>query len=316
VLSGTTIADSNSSIEGSSTIGMNLPVGIKIYDIQNESLLVSDIYNEQIIQITNANSNNRNMSILIHPSWSSGLGFYYPIDMLIDMNNQSNLYVSDLGNNRILMFYSMSDSIQPLTVIDGLPTYMAPTNNTLQGPYGIVQDKQGNLYIADYYNNRIIMWSTNATVFAGTGLQGNTSLDLSFPSGLFIDTLNSLLYVTDANNHRIQLFYLNQSIPANGITVAGGNGPGNASHQLNQPSYVWVSNKTDYIYIADTGNNRIQRWRKGATSGVTIAGDPYGNPGTNSISLNQPSALIINNNETRMYVTDSVNSRIQRFDLI
>jgi DNA-binding beta-propeller fold protein YncE len=136
------------------------------------------------------------------------------------------------------------------------------------------------------------------------------------PCDIFLDEDNSLLYVADLSNNRIQVFHLNGTPPYNGTTVAGGNGPGSGSHQLNGPAGVWASSKTGAIYIADTFNSRIQKWSKGATSGVTLAGSPYGNAGSNSTMLNSPTGLSINANETRMYVADSRNGRIQRFDLI
>jgi sugar lactone lactonase YvrE len=98
--------------------------------------------------------------------------------------------------------------------------------------------------------------------------------------------------------------------------VAGGNGAGSASNQLNHPNYIRLSNKTGAMYIVDYGNNRIQRWQQGATSGVTIAGNPYGHAGSNATMLSYPIGLAINANETQMYVTDATNSRIQRFQLI
>ncbi len=82
------------------------------------------------------------------------------------------------------------------------------------------------------------------------------------------------------------------------------------------PFGVWVSNKTEAIYIADGNNNRIQRWSQGATTGVTIAGDPNGTSGTNATMLTTPCRLTANTNETLLYVSDTINFRMQRFQLI
>jgi hypothetical protein len=70
------------------------------------------------------------------------------------------------------------------------------------------------------------------------------------------------------------------------------------------------------MYIADTNNNRFQRWTKGAKTGVTIAGDPNSMPGTDATKFQGESAVAINANETPMYVTDTFNSRIEFFNLI
>ncbi len=218
-----------------------------------------------------------------------------------------------------MLFYSMQTINPSPKAIAGVTGSCGTTPNKLHGPKGIFLDSEKNLYVADTSNNRIMRWAPNATsgiLIAGQNMTGNNSMSFNVPVGIFIDENNSLLYVADANNHRIQLFKLNGTPPYNGTTVAGGNGPGSGSHQLNHPRAVWVSSKTGAIYIADTSNNRIQRWNQGATTGVTIAGSPNGITGTDATSFNAPYNLILNSNETQMYVSDTGNNRIQRFDLI
>jgi gliding motility-associated-like protein len=61
-------------------------------------------------------------------------------------------------------------------------------------------------------------------------------------------------------------------IPYPSIIVAGGNGTGMAADQLNFPVQVYVDG-TDYLYVADEANNRIQRFPPGSTrttNGETI----------------------------------------------
>mgnify|MGYP003580602620 CR=1 FL=1 len=57
----------------------------------------------------------------------------------------------------------------------------------------------------------------------------------------------------------------------NAVTVAGGNGQGNAANQLYGPDRLYVD-AAGVIYIPDLSNNRVQKWMPGATSGVTVAG--------------------------------------------
>jgi DNA-binding beta-propeller fold protein YncE len=171
-------------------------------------------------------------------------------------------------------------------------------------------------YASDQYNNRIMKWVQNATygiLVAGTGEAGSGSQELNQPYGLYLDELNSYLYIADSYNHRIQRYYL--GVTTNESTVAGGNGQGSGSHQLNEPGAVCVSKKTGAIYVADTGNNRIQRWSPGATAGVTIAGTA-GTSGTAAALLNWPAGVALDANETFLYVSDSNNNRVQRFQLI
>jgi hypothetical protein len=308
-------------IEGSATVGFQSPIGISLYDTDgDQSLVITDETRNDISVIQNINSNRTNTSLVVPQNWPSGGKLYLPFATFVDVRNNYDSYVSDSGNNRIVMFKSMEFVDPPQIIVYGIPTGSGSLAiNQLQGPVGLVRDLQGNLFVADYYNHRIMRWTpnaTNGTMIAGTGSSGNSCIQLAFPFALFLDTYRSLLYVVDTENHRIQLFNLTGPIPYNGTTVAGGNGQGNSSNQLNEPSGIWVSNKTGTLYIVDSTNNRIQRWNKGATSGVTIAENPSGIPGSDSTMFNNPNGIVVNDNETRMYITDSNNIRIQAFDLI
>jgi hypothetical protein len=50
----------------------------------------------------------------------------------------------------------------------------------------------------------------------------------------------------------------------NGVVVAGGNGQGSSTNQLNQPMGMHVDAMGN-IYIADGPNHRIQKWAPNAT---------------------------------------------------
>ena len=57
----------------------------------------------------------------------------------------------------------------------------------------------------------------------------------------------------------------------NGTVVAGGNGSGNGTNQLNGPLDVIIDKESDSFIISDTGNNRVVRWpRRNGTQGETI----------------------------------------------
>ncbi|CAF4512990.1 unnamed protein product, partial [Rotaria sp. Silwood2] len=71
----------------------------------------------------------------------------------------------------------------------------------------------------------------------------------------------------------------------NDVTIAGGQGAGNALNQLNKPHGVYVDDDQT-VYIADTNNHRIVAWKPDATSGQVVAG---GNGQGNRLNqLNQP----------------------------
>jgi sugar lactone lactonase YvrE len=181
--------------------------------------------------------------------------------------------------------------------------------------YGLAVDSNGNIYASDSDNNRVMKFAPykiNGTVFAGTDKAGNDTRSLYRPSGLYLDEMNSHLYVTDGNNHRIQRYTLGSSVEP--TTVAGGKGAGLASNQLYYPRSICISKKTGALYIADGGNSRVQLWNTGATSDLTVAGT--GALGNGVMDLKYPSGVALNLNETFLYVSDSGNKRIQRFPLV
>ncbi|CAF1215205.1 unnamed protein product [Adineta steineri] len=184
-----------------------------------------------------------------------------------------------------------------------------------KSPTDILVDSLGHIYVSSFGCNQVTKWNlngTNSTLVAGSlsGTAGNNSQYLSTPYGLFLDEINSLLYVADAGNNRVLKFSLGN---LTGVTVAGGNGRGTASNQLNFPSAIHISQRDNSYYICDYHNNRIQRWAIGATYGVTIAGSSTGVAGNALNLLNSPYDIWIDPNATYMFVSDSNNCRVQKY---
>ncbi|CAF5059436.1 unnamed protein product [Rotaria sp. Silwood1] len=96
----------------------------------------------------------------------------------------------------------------------------------------------------------------------------------------------------------------------NGITVAGGNGWGSGTNQLNQPFGLYVDDDRT-IYVADWMNHRIVQWKSGATNGKVVAG---GNgQGNGAHQLNSPRDVIIDKESDSLIISDSGNGRVVRW---
>ncbi|HNO24683.1 MAG TPA: hypothetical protein PKK94_17020, partial [Leptospiraceae bacterium] len=96
--------------------------------------------------------------------------------------------------------------------------------NTLNNPLGITLDKTGNLYVADYYNNRVLYYIPGSTTasrvygqfgsFTSTvgGNDGNGSTlapsasNLYYPTSVSIDPSGNL-YIAEQVDNRVLLFY-------------------------------------------------------------------------------------------------------------
>ncbi|CAF3367951.1 unnamed protein product [Rotaria socialis] len=88
------------------------------------------------------------------------------------------------------------------------------------------------------------------------------------------------------------MFSLLVNIPANaiwkqnGVTIAGGNGDGDATNQLHYSESLFVDDDQTVV-IADCWNHRIMQWKNGdPTNGQVVAGGKGKGDGLHQ--LNQP----------------------------
>jgi uncharacterized protein (TIGR03437 family) len=257
-----------------------------------------------------------------------GASLDYPAGLAFD--SAGNLYIVDsyasnvrkVNTNGIITTVA-GDQGQGGFAGDGGPA----TKALLQNPTGIAVDKSGNLYIADFLNNRIRMVTASTGIIstiAGsstTGFSGDggpaVKATLTLPIGIAVDSAGNL-YIADENDYAIR------KISTSGIiTTVAGNGKygysgdnGQATTaQLGAPQGVTVD-ASGNLYIADTGNQRI---RLVNTSGVitTIAGTGMtGFTGDGSAAtaatFSSPVAVVVDASGN-VYVADMHNNRIRRF---
>ena len=254
---------------------------------------IGNIYGSSAGVVKKFNTNS-DTSVIVAGNLSSGTGDSSILGVSgIYIDTSGYIYVTDMGNARVLRF-------PPNSVAGTIGTIVAGGNgngnasNQLNAPFGIFVDESGNIYVGDANNHRVQKFpansnrNTNAKTVAGGNGAGSLANQLEDAGGVFLDNLG-YLYECDALNNRIQRFPPNSDSTSQGVTVAGGNGRGDAANQLSSPSGVMVSATGD-IYIADTGNSRVQKWMQGKTgiSNVGLTEDfitVYPNPGRGQINL-------------------------------
>ncbi|CAF4650107.1 unnamed protein product [Rotaria sp. Silwood1] len=96
----------------------------------------------------------------------------------------------------------------------------------------------------------------------------------------------------------------------NGVTVAGGFGYGNAIHQLDCPSGLFIDDD-QRIIIADCGNHRIIQWRIGNANGQVIAGGC--GSGNRLDQLHGPTDVLIDKETNSLIICDRENRRVVRW---
>ena len=123
---------------------------------------------------------------------------HYPTDVNVDLNG--NVYVADGFNHRVHKFTG-----------DG--HYLAKWGGIGYGLSGgwpgwfrlakaVTVDSQGNLYVADAFNNRIQKFTENGKLLALWGGPGSGNNQVNYPAGVAVDP-DGHLYVSDFFNNRI-----------------------------------------------------------------------------------------------------------------
>ncbi len=208
----------------------------------------------------------------------------------IFVDSSANIYVAMSNAGSILRF---SPGSTTGTIVAGGNGY-GNGSNQLNTPRQVFV-RGGYMYIiADY---KVVKWAIGAG-------SGTTLIQPAYGNSIYVDEAENI-YIAEIGFHRITKWTRGAT---SGIVVAGGNGPGEAANQLNEPSDVFVD-KDGNMYIADQLNDRIQKWAPGATSGITVAGD---NSHVQVIqSLSFPSAVMVRNGY--IYICDKFYNRIQRW---
>ena len=245
-----------------------------VFDSQN-NLFISDQSNHKIRKITpdgTVTTFAGTGTIGAVDAVGTAASFYYPAGMTVDAND--NLLVADYGNNKIRKI--TPDGTVTTFAGTGVAGTAEGTALTAQfnGATGVCVDSFGNVFVADYYNNKIRKIDTlgNVTTFAGSGAigsdNGNGALaSFYYPAIVAVDAANNL-FVTDEENHKIR------KITTDGtVSTYAGNGTLGAtdgistSAQFNFPTGVAVDNSNN-VFVADYSNNKI---RKINTYGYTIS---------------------------------------------
>jgi sugar lactone lactonase YvrE len=232
------------------------------------------------------------------------------------LDRHSNLFVADTGNNRIR---KISPEGQVSTIAgDGTagyadgPAALAKFN----GPIGVAVDMQGNVYVADSYNDRIRMISSDGQVstVAGAGTPGYADGDRSAalfdtPCGVAVMT-DGTIVVADTGNDRLRKISPQGNVTT--ITVTGN------LQDLSSPVGLAVSHD-NFLYVTEQDRSRVVQIAPDGTANVVAGNIPGFGDGVDEARFNQPMGIAIGpptNKPTELYVADSGNYLVRKLDQI
>jgi sugar lactone lactonase YvrE len=188
--------------------------------------------------------------------------------------------------------------------------------NQLHYPTGLTVDDSGNVYVADEYNQRIQKFppgsdsTTNGITIAGGNGFGDLLDQVDYPQGITLDGKGNI-YIVDQHHFRIQKLQLGNQYS---VTVAGSGTLGSAPNEFGLSLTGIYVDKNGYLYVADQGNHRIQKFPPGSDTlsmGVTVAGIT-GSNGSAADQLDDPVNVFVDASGN-IYVADAGNYRVQKF---
>ena len=259
-------------------------------------------------------------------------------------NNQGNttpptgtVLVADTLNNRVLLYEAPVNTGQSASIVLGQPDFKSsvPTTspNGLNNPVSTIEDSQGNLWISDWGNNRLLEFKPpladdmNASLVIGQpDLTSNTpSADpagLAFPRGLVFDE-NGNLWVADTSNSRVLEFVppfmngMSYSLEL-GKTIGLGTGACSSPDRgLCNPTALAFDSNGD-LWVVDNNNNRILKYTQPFTateSPAIVLGQPdfvSKTLGAGPANLNYPWGLAFDV-AGNLWVSDALNWRVLQY---
>jgi sugar lactone lactonase YvrE len=350
-----------------SNVGFDYPMAVVVDNALN--VYVADTFNNRALYFMDPLGSSSDIladKVLGHSNFNSGLpnggspnpsatSLYQPMGLALDLSG--NLWISDTYNYRlirhdqtILQFLNQAMILQAQPIMstsysnwDGVNPWSnaSPYPFGIDNPWGIAVDSYGQLYVADYYNNRVLRWNSPSSsgtsanfVFGQYGDFFNNDPHTGAPSaGTLYSPLaiafdsQKRLYIVDMNNSRV----LRYSNPATSYNADGLCGQPDFSKVqpnlidgtgLNGPNDIALDTRFSppRLYIADKDNNRILGWESlmeallGAPADL-ILGQPdaySSDPGCSQSALNGPSSVAVDE-YSNVWISDSNNNRVIGF---
>jgi len=238
---------------------------------------------------------------------AAGASFNTPSGLAL--NKDGVLFVADTGNNRIR---KITPEGQVSTIAgDGTAGYAdgPAAQAKFNGPIGIAVDLRGNVFVADSYNDRIRIITTDGQVstVAGQGTAGYADGDhnvalFDTPCGI-ITAADGSLIVADTGNDRLRKITPDGNVTTLAITEA-----------LSGPLGLALSHD-NFLYVTELDRSRIVQIAPDGSVRTVAGNSPGFADESTQPRFNQPTSVAIGphtNKPAELYVADSGNYLIRK----
>ncbi len=245
------------------------------------------------------------------PGWGTGQ-FMDPWGIAVNQST-GNVYVTDQGNNRIVELNSSGEFVRAFgwnVNSRGKGEFEVCTSYCKAGTAGsepgevnieagVAIDSSGNVWVADYGNNRIEEFGEAGEYKQKFGVEGKG--EVQFKGPLNIAFSGGKLYVTDNGNDRVE------ELSTAGKYEGQFGKEGTGSGEFKSPRGIAAESKTGNLYVTDAGNSRVQEF---SPSGKLIT--KFGSAGSGAGQFSEPTGVVVGASGA-VYATDYNNKRVQEW---
>jgi sugar lactone lactonase YvrE len=249
---------------------------------------------------------------------------------------QGNLWVTDYGGSRVVEFRPPFSTGEAASLVIGQSSVTGDQTGTtatnLSFPTSEAFDPAGDLWVADYGNNRILEYKPPFTSGMAASIAigqsgftsdtpGTTSSTLDLPQDVTFDPHGDL-WVADFSNDRVLMFAppFSTGMPATmviGQTSFTTSASGTSPTTLHGPTDAFVSAAGD-LWVADFGNNRVLEYppplASGAAAVVALGQSSLTtSTSTGENSFNGPVAVSADA-QGNIWVSDGDHNRVLEFE--
>ena len=230
---------------------------------------------------------------------------FVPNAITVDTN--FNVFAIDFGHELVQEFNTVG---VPIRAWGGVGT----GNGQFETPHGVVADAFGNVYVSDWSMNRVQIFDPAGSYLGqwGTftpnpmpGGSGPALVGFYQPQGIALSPQGDV-YVAEWGARRVSRF------SGAGLALVSGVGVKVytwGAGLVQQPFGAAAGGPGDDIFVADTGNNRIDNFFPNGTLLTS-----WGSLGAGSGQFNAPAGIALSGTPN-LYVADAGNNRVQAFDL-
>ena len=213
--------------------------------------------------------------------------------LCVAINQRGEVIVAEEGEHCVSVFSPSGEKLRTFG------TY-GSGQGQFKFPRGVAVDGEWNILVVDTYNYRIQKFTPEGHFLTAVGTEGKGPLQFNHPNDIVLNAANKKVYVTDCENHRVQV--LNSDLTFSSSFWKPGSGKGQFAYP-----YGIACDSTGKVYVADCGNHRVQVF---TAEGKFLK--MFGRRGAGRGELSEPEGVAIDSNDM-VYVSEWGNHRVSVF---